>query len=221
MPRVADPGLRSRLLAAATVEFAESGYAGASLDGIAARAGVTKGAVYFLFAGKEELFFAVLDHCRERRRERLPTTALDVVDGHGGAVALRVFLAAYLDLHFADPALARVQRVLATELRGRFTARLREDDRQELRWLRASLRDLLVAGARDGTLAAGDPALTAFLLAAAVAGILEQWQAASADVETHCQGEHLARAMVAPLVTGRQPGSSELFAEGPFHPPPA
>ena len=71
MPRPADPGLRDRLIAAATIEFAESGYAGATLDGIAARAGVTKGGVYFHFAGKEELFFAVLDHWRERRRRLL------------------------------------------------------------------------------------------------------------------------------------------------------
>ena len=71
MPRPADATLRERLIAAATAEFAEGGYAGSTLDGIAARAGVTKGGIYFHFAGKEELFFAVLDHWRDHRR-RLP-----------------------------------------------------------------------------------------------------------------------------------------------------
>ena len=67
MPRPADPSLRDRLIASATIEFAESGYSGTTLDGVAARAGVTKGGLYFHFAGKEELFFSALDHWREHR----------------------------------------------------------------------------------------------------------------------------------------------------------
>jgi AcrR family transcriptional regulator len=52
---------RSRLLEAAASEFAEKGYAGASLDAIAERAGRTKGAVYSNFESKSELFLALLD----------------------------------------------------------------------------------------------------------------------------------------------------------------
>ena len=203
MPRTPDPQLRDRLIAAATVEFAAAGFAGATLDGIAARAGVTKGGVYFHFAGKEELFFAVLDHWRERRRRTLQVPA----SGAGGAAtALRAFLANYLAFHFQEPEATHLLRVLATELRGSFTARLREDDRQELRWLRASVRDLLVQGMRDGTLTADDPAQTAFVLAATVTGVLEQWHASPADVEAHCQEEELARVLVARYATGA-PGS--------------
>lgn len=208
MPRVADPHLRPRLIAAATVEFAESGYAGATLDGIAARAGVTKGGVYFHFAGKEELFFAVLDHWRERRRRLLQVPS----PGQGGAAgALRGLLASYLAFHFREPAATHLQRVLATELRGRFTARLREDDRQEQRWLRANVRELLVLGVRDGTLAVEDPALTAFVLTAAVTGVLEQWQTAPADVEAFCHEEQLAQLLVARYATG---GSGEGAGSG-------
>ena len=198
MPRVADPHLRERLIAAATIDFAEQGYAGATLDGIAARAGVTKGGIYFHFAGKEELFFAVLDHWRDRRRRLLQV----VLPGGGGAVASL--------------------RVLATELRGRFTARLREDDRQEQRWLRANLRELLVLGVRDGTLAVDDPALTAFVLAASVRGVLEQWQTSAPDVETYCQAEQLARLLVARHATGaaveRADGSDPDFDFRPGRP---
>jgi TetR/AcrR family transcriptional regulator, acrAB operon repressor len=200
MPRPADPELRERLIGAATIEFAESGYAGATLDGIAARAGVTKGGVYFHFAGKEELFFAVLDHWRERRRRLLQLPS----PGSGGAAAaLREFLAGYLGFHFREPAATHLLRVLATELRGRFTARLRADDRQELRWLRANVRELLVVGVRDGTLLVDDPALGAFVLAAAVAGILEQWQTAPSDVEMHCHEGQLAQLLVARYATGQ------------------
>ncbi len=201
MPRAADPQLRARLLAAATAEFAAAGYAGATLDGIAARAGVTKGGVYFHFAGKEELFFAVLDQWRDHRRRQLQVPR---PDGGGAAASLRAFAAAWLAFHVREPAGARLLRVVRTELRGRFTARLREDERQEQRWLRGALRELFVLGVRDGTLVADDPALAAFALTAALCGVLEQWLAAPADVEAHCEEQQLARFLVAPYATGRR-----------------
>jgi AcrR family transcriptional regulator len=199
MARPRDDSLRNRLLDAATAEFASRGYAGATLEGIGERAGVTKGGVYFHFRGKEALFFSVLDHWREVRRRRLQVPA---IGSEGAAAALRAFLAAYLGFHFHEPEATHLLRVLATELRGRFTARLREDDRQEQRWLRASVRDLLVQGANDGTLLVEDPAFEAFLLAASLTGILEQWHAAPGDVEAFCHEEQLARALVARYATG-------------------
>src|SRR3954454_18996732 len=52
---------RTRLLAAATRVFARHRYHSATLDEIAAEAGFTKGALYYNFASKEELFLALLD----------------------------------------------------------------------------------------------------------------------------------------------------------------
>jgi AcrR family transcriptional regulator len=52
---------RRALLEAAAAVFAEDGYHAASLEGIAARAGFSKGAVYSNFEGKAELFLAVMD----------------------------------------------------------------------------------------------------------------------------------------------------------------
>src|SRR3954447_22637663 len=51
---------RAALLEAALGVFAERGYRDASVDEIAARAGYSKGAIYFHFSGKEDLFFALL-----------------------------------------------------------------------------------------------------------------------------------------------------------------
>lgn len=216
MPRPRDEHLRERLIAAATDAFARHGYAGAALDAIAAEAGVTKGGVYFHFAGKEELFFAVLDHWQQRRRRQLQLPA----GGAGGAAAaLRRFLAAYLGFHLRAPAATHLLRVLATELRSRFTARLREDERQEQRWLRSALRDLLVQGGRDGTLFADDPAEAAFVLAAAVFGALEQWHASAGDVEAFCDEERLAQALVARYATGSRGPSKAPAADFDFREP--
>src|SRR3954471_8130643 len=62
---------RERLLEAAERVFAEHGYRGASVDRVAAAAGVTKGAVYWSFGSKEELFFALLDERVDRRVREL------------------------------------------------------------------------------------------------------------------------------------------------------
>jgi AcrR family transcriptional regulator len=57
-----------RLIAAANAVIAEKGFQRASLDEIAARAGLTKGAIYSNFDSKEHLFWAVLG----RRRLTVP-----------------------------------------------------------------------------------------------------------------------------------------------------
>jgi AcrR family transcriptional regulator len=61
---------RDAVLAAAGRVFAKRGFHGASLDAIAEDAGVTRGAVYYNFADKEELFLELLDRrCAERARD--------------------------------------------------------------------------------------------------------------------------------------------------------
>lgn len=54
-------GNRARLVAAARDLFAARGYADVSVDEIAASAGVTKGAVYYQFADKTDLFRAACE----------------------------------------------------------------------------------------------------------------------------------------------------------------
>lgn len=51
---------RRRLLEAAGQTFAKQGYDGASVNDIARAAGLTKGAIYWNFASKEELFLALV-----------------------------------------------------------------------------------------------------------------------------------------------------------------
>jgi AcrR family transcriptional regulator len=62
--------IRGELIAAARKVFTERGFHGASLEDISLEAGVTTGAVYSRFGGKDALFLAVLDDHIERRLER-------------------------------------------------------------------------------------------------------------------------------------------------------
>jgi AcrR family transcriptional regulator len=54
-------GTVSRILDAAEIVFAESGFAGASVRDIAARAGLNAASLYNYYPGKQELYEAVLD----------------------------------------------------------------------------------------------------------------------------------------------------------------
>jgi AcrR family transcriptional regulator len=70
---------RAKVLDAGYEIFAREGYHGATLDAIAARAKVSKGALYYSFDSKEDLFLALLD-------ERLAARAGEVM---GNAAAAR------------------------------------------------------------------------------------------------------------------------------------
>src|SRR5438477_13074821 len=59
-PVVAPVNTRERLIAAAIEVFAEQGYEGARLQDIARTAGLTTGAVYANFRGKNELLSAAI-----------------------------------------------------------------------------------------------------------------------------------------------------------------
>ena len=64
-----DPeGTRSRILDAATKEFARLGLGGARVDRIAVRADANKRMLYYYFGDKEGLFLAVLEHTYARIR---------------------------------------------------------------------------------------------------------------------------------------------------------
>jgi AcrR family transcriptional regulator len=60
---------RERLLEAAAKVFAERGFQAASVDEIAAAAGLSKGAVYWNFSSKDELFHALLEERIDRQIE--------------------------------------------------------------------------------------------------------------------------------------------------------
>ena len=71
---------REQILAAAAAVFAKRGFHATSLEAIAEEAGFSRGAVYYNFADKEELFLELLDRrCAERAHD-LRTVFADAAD---------------------------------------------------------------------------------------------------------------------------------------------
>jgi AcrR family transcriptional regulator len=87
MAAVHDTSTRDRLLAAAVEVFVEQGYEGARLQDIARAAGLTTGAVYANFRGKDELLFAAIgaradvemDTLLAEAQEREPRALLELL----------------------------------------------------------------------------------------------------------------------------------------------
>jgi TetR/AcrR family acrAB operon transcriptional repressor len=59
-PKQADPLARRQILAAALAVFSRQGYAGTTLDDITAAANLSKGAIYWYFESKADLFATML-----------------------------------------------------------------------------------------------------------------------------------------------------------------
>lgn len=116
---------RARILDAATEEFAAHGIAGARIDRIAERSGMSKPMIYTYFGGKAKLFDAVFDAHVIANSERVP---FDAVDLAGYATGL-------YDAYLADPALLRLVmwKRLERDGTGYLYPGLEENDAQHLR----------------------------------------------------------------------------------------
>jgi AcrR family transcriptional regulator len=74
--RTRDPeAKKQQLFEAALAEFAAHGVAGARVERLARRAGISPGLVYSFYEGKEQLFDAVFDHIVERAVAMVPIDA--------------------------------------------------------------------------------------------------------------------------------------------------
>jgi AcrR family transcriptional regulator len=169
-----DPAKHARLLEAAAEEFARVGYERASVDTIAARAGVAKGTVYLYFEGKARLFLAVLDAVRARLAVQHPPEAVAEPVG-----ALRTVIHDYLLLADASPDLFRCYTSALFGVNRDFqTAAL-----DIFAWQRDRLQDLLARAGHAESPGARAEVLAGSMLAAALLRGLRGAPAADTTLE--------------------------------------
>lgn len=90
---------RTKILDAAARVFSKHGFSGTSLDLVAADAGMTKGAVYWHFSSKSDLFAALCEHQLSQQLKVLPQTGR-MAFGNGNSIAAVKGLAAMLAAQF-------------------------------------------------------------------------------------------------------------------------
>jgi AcrR family transcriptional regulator len=101
---------RDALLGAATAEFAAHGFKGASMNRIIEQSGLSKGATYYYFDGKEDLFFTVLEGAMDK-------VLAAVGDGDWGNSddtwgSLEMFSRRMLRFFLADPQMSALLRAM-------------------------------------------------------------------------------------------------------------
>jgi AcrR family transcriptional regulator len=134
---------RGQLIEVATGLFADHGYEGTSIEAVLAAAGVSRGALYHHFAGKEALFTAVL----EALSARITAQMTEVITGCTDPVdAVRTAALSWIDLA-GDPVIQRIMLVDAPSVLGWEQWRDMDEGRTA-----AAMRDMLQAVSDTGRL---------------------------------------------------------------------
>jgi AcrR family transcriptional regulator len=132
---------RGQLIEVATRLFAEHGYEGTSIEAVLSAAGVSRGALYHHFAGKEALFEAVVSAVSEQVTVELTEAVQGCVDPLD---AMRTAAVAWIGLA-ADPVIQRVVLVDAPSVLGWDRWRAMDDGRT-LGAMRAMLQAISDSG---------------------------------------------------------------------------
>jgi len=206
---IAEDKRRALVLAAARV-FAQRGYWSTSLDQVADELGWTKGAIYYYFASKEDLFLEI-----QSRSLTEATARLDSVVAAGGSpdVLVRRVLAGLI--HNIVHGLDRYA-VLLTEAHV-----LSEQNRLKMRDLQrrfeATVQAIVEQGIREGRFVAGNPKLMTFTLLRGSLGVADWFNPDGAwPSETIVESvtDQLLRGILVPgLVLARDLGHDGLPSE--------
>ncbi|MDQ3985226.1 MAG: TetR/AcrR family transcriptional regulator [Actinomycetota bacterium] len=155
---------RTALLEAAARGFSRDGYSALTLDRVAAEAGYTRGALYHLFANKEELALAVVEWVEETWYSEMAPLIADDADPVGALTAVARGHAVYCRRD-----VARVMMTLRVEFSGQDHPVGRAVEKGMRRVL-ADCTRLITAGRETGAIPPGPPPR---VMALAVMGALE------------------------------------------------
>ncbi|WP_306118887.1 MULTISPECIES: TetR/AcrR family transcriptional regulator [unclassified Roseitalea] len=155
---------RRRILDAAEGEFAEKGLGGTRIAAIAERAGCNKALIYHYFAGKDELFAAVLE--RTYHRIRSAEQALDL-EHLPPETAMRRLVEFSFDYVQRNPSFIKLLN--EENLHGAVHLRDTGDARRLTTPLVAVIRRILDRGERQGVFRAGVDPVQLYITIASVA----------------------------------------------------
>ncbi len=150
---------RQAIVMAAKYEFMERGFAQATMDGIALRAGTTKRTIYNHFKNKEELFVGIVEFVSQRFLEKLPPPDRYSEDV---AEALTAYAARFCELTTWTDSVG-LQRMIIGEI-GRFPELASRLYRTAMTAAERQLAEYLEDRTRAGILAVRDSAQAAVQL---------------------------------------------------------
>jgi TetR/AcrR family transcriptional regulator, mexJK operon transcriptional repressor len=159
---------RDQILEAAGEVFLDQGFGGASMDAIAAAAGVSKATVYAHFAGKEALFTEMVsDYCRQQR-----AAIAEIEAEHPAAQEGLERIALTIMRYLAHPRATAFSRMILGEST-RFPELGRAFVESGFIGLQQEVAGFLARAAGRGELSADDPELAAELFINMIRGAVQ------------------------------------------------
>lgn len=160
---------RGQILRAARSVFIDKGYLAARVEDVAKRAGLSKGAVYFYYSSKRELFLSLV---REEQENTYYFLDEAEKDGRPAQIKLLDLGIRYLD-YFAGLKTPPRFFLMMSEMAIRDEEVQEELQATHRRFIEAASR-ILAQGMAEGTFKTGDPEAAAILLKAMIDGLAGQ-----------------------------------------------
>ena len=143
------PQMKATILSVAVDLFFEKGYFATSISGIAAGCGIQKASIYYHFANKEAILFAIMDHTMQALVAHLEERLKGVADVEQ---RVRAAVRSHVEFHLRHQ---KETFIASSELRGLTTTHYRAIvDRRDT--YERFLQELITAGIEAGCFAAGD-----------------------------------------------------------------
>ncbi|MGE0846056.1 MAG: TetR/AcrR family transcriptional regulator [Flavobacteriaceae bacterium] len=151
---------REALLREAAAAFNRRGFHATSLDDLASNLGVTKAALYYYFPNKQKLLLACIERVMEAAFRSMERARKEGVTGREKLhLSLRYYLQEIIDELSCCVVITEERSLLPEDLAPHIAMR----DRYE-----KALREFVLMGIEDGSIAPGDPKLIVFTLLGAV-----------------------------------------------------
>jgi len=185
--RVRNDLYRQHILAAAERVFADRGYDSAKVQEISARASLSMGTIYAIFASKAELLGAILD---QRGRDLLELARRVARDGKPARDTLHALIEAYITYFAQHPDFLRMHLRQGIS----WTASPEADERVRI-WkeIHALQADVFRRGITEGAFIDEDPAYLARVFSAMDQVLLSDWVEGGMQTEPNALVERLQR----------------------------
>jgi AcrR family transcriptional regulator len=162
------PDTRERILEAAVKVFASKGYHDAKVDDIVAESRTSKGAFYFYFPSKQDIFLALVDAFAELLESRLRQR---LEEETSGMARLDQALQICLEIFGQYRSLAKIALIQATGLGETFEQKRLEINQRFARIIKENLDEAIA----EGSLPAQDTEIVAYAWIGALNEIVLRW----------------------------------------------
>lgn len=197
---------RQAVLVGAAISFEKFGYGTASLSTILAHAGVTKGAMYFHFASKEELAHAVIDAQHQMAMEG----SRAVVEQVPRALDALILVSQEMARQLINEPVARGGMRLTLEI-GSIQGPVQ---RPYVDWIE-SIRTLAARAADEGDLADGiDPGTLANFVVGAFTGVQTLSEVLNGRADLYARLTEMWQLLLPAVVASHALGRARSLAEG-------